>query len=159
MPVSMSHTSVPRWTAEFIAPATAVRVVVIAAEHTDVVARILASLGCDTALVPPASVADVLSTACVGWHFVIVGSEGLVGSVRAQLLAAGAIDAEVTAVLDDSEQRRIYCTHCGRVTSAPAVVGAELDCGGCGAPLVVYYHFSRRLGAYMGYRVDSEDLR
>ncbi len=158
MPVSMSHTSVPRWTAEFAAPVTASRVVVIAAGLTDTVARVVSALGCDDTPVEPASLGGLLERARVGWHFVIVGSEALVASVRAQLLAAGAIDAEMTAVVDDGEQRHVYCTHCRWVTSAPIAVSATLDCAGCGAPLAVYHHFSRRLGAYMGYRVDSEEL-
>lgn len=158
MPVSMSHTSVPRWSAEFTAPATAARVVVIAADLTDTVARVVSALGSDVAPVEPGSLGELLERARVGWHFVIVGSEALVASVRAQLLAAGSIDAEMTAVVDDREQRRVYCTHCRWVTSAPIAVSAAVDCAGCGTPLAVYHHFSRRLGAYMGYRVDSEEL-
>jgi hypothetical protein len=158
MPVSMSHTSVPRWTAEFTAPVTASRVVVIAADLTDTVARVVSALGCDDTPVQPASLGELLERARVGWHFVIVGSEALVASVRAQLIAAGAIDAEMTAVVDDGEQRHVYCTHCRWVTSAPIAVSATLDCAGCGAPLAVYHHFSRRLGAYMGYQADSEEL-
>jgi hypothetical protein len=144
----MSHNSVPRWTAEFTAPAPATRVVLIAHKRTDAVPQIVAGLGSDAPPVPPDSLGDLLERACVGRHFVIVGSEALVGSVRAQLLAAGAIDAEMTAVVDDFEQRRVYCTHCRRVTSAAIAVGATVDCAGCGTPLA----------AYMGYRVDSEEL-
>jgi hypothetical protein len=158
MPVSMSHTSVPRWTNEFTAPAAAVRVVVVAAELTDAVARILTDLGADAPPVPPDGLAALLENARVGWHFVIVGSEALVGSVRAQLLAAGAMDAEITPVVDDPEHRRVYCPHCQCVTSGPTAVGSTVDCAGCGAPLAVYHHFSRRHGAYLGYRLDSEEL-
>jgi hypothetical protein len=94
----------------------------------------------------------------VGWHFVAVGTDAVVSAVRARLLAAGAIDAEITAVVDDPGPRAVFCTHCRAVTRARVTVGDTLDCSGCTAPLVVYHHFSRRLGAYMGYRVDAEEL-
>jgi hypothetical protein len=158
MPVSMFHTSVPRWTAEFTAPERATRVVVVAGSPTETLARVLAELGCPGDVYPPGDLGPVLENARVGWHFVLVGTDAEVAAVRAQVLAAGAIDAEITEVVDDSAQRRVYCTHCRQLTTAAVAVGATVDCAGCAAPLVVYYHFSRRLGAYLGYRVDSEEL-
>jgi hypothetical protein len=158
MPVSMSHTSMPRWTAEFTPPARAVSRYLVVAQGCDrLVEQVLATVpaACRCA---PDELAAQLAAARVGWHFVLVGPESVVGPVRAGLLAAGALDSEISVVLDGDDRRAVYCAHCGHLTDSRAAVGEQTECAGCAAPLAVYYHFSRRLGAYLGYRVDSEEL-
>jgi dimethylamine monooxygenase subunit C len=158
MPVSMSHTSMPRWTADFAPPARAVsRCLVVSRGRGRLVEQVLATAPAATVCTPD-ELAEHLRHARVGWHFVLVGPEYLVGPVRARLLAAGAIDSEISVVLDGEDRRAVYCTHCGHLTDTPAAVGEQADCGGCAAPLAIYHHFSRRLGAYLGYRIDSEEL-
>jgi len=181
MPVSMSHTSVPRWaTGERVpdVPSHAARIVIVvpsrdhipcgaddsAAMTTDaspaaaILGAITDRVAGEVTVASPAQLPDLLETAVVGWHFVLLGDDATVTTARARLLAAGAIDAEITVVVTDSGARRVFCTHCRTVTTADIGIGDTVPCAGCDAPLAVYYHFSRRLGAYMGYRVDSEEL-
>ena len=43
-----------------------------------------------------------------------------------------------------------------RVAKTKASAGGRVPCSGCGLHLTVYYHFSRRQGAYLGYFADAE---
>jgi hypothetical protein len=158
MAVSMAHTSVPRW-ADTLVPAnhTPVHYIVVISDADPTPA----GLPGHASRVSPAELDGVLEQACVGWHFVIVDRHSQAGAIRARLLSAGAIDSEISIVLTGTgaeQERRVYCPHCRQVTSSPVTVGATVACAGCAAPLVVHHHFSRRLGAHLGYRVDSEDL-
>jgi hypothetical protein len=158
MPVSMSHTSMPRWTADFAPPERAVTRYLVVAQHRDrLVDGVLAVLP-EPGLCTPDELPAQLRHALVGWHFVLVGPESVVGPARAGLLAAGAMDTEISVVLGGEDRRAVYCPHCGQVTDCDAAVGEQTECAGCAAPLAVFYHFSRRLGAYLGYRADSEEL-
>ena len=159
MAVSMAHTSMPDWVD-----------VLVPAKHTPVHYIVIMSSppgGTSFGLpehaerVSAGELDRVLERARVGWHFVIVDRHSQAGAIRARLLSAGAIDSEISIVLTDTgvdQERRVYCPHCRHVTTSPVAVGATVACAGCAAPLVVYYHYSRRLGAHLGYRVDSEDL-
>jgi len=158
MAVSMTHTSVPDW-GDVLVPAkhTPVHYIVVTCS-SDATASGLPE---HAQRISSGELDTVLERARVGWHFVIVGRHSHAGAVRARLVSAGAIDSEISIVLTDSgveQERRVYCPHCGHVTSTPVAVGATIACARCAAPLVVYYHYSRRLAAYLGYRVDSEDL-
>ncbi|MFE3193727.1 dimethylamine monooxygenase subunit DmmA family protein [Nocardia sp. NPDC059240] len=152
----MPHTSVPRWSPALPVPAHAALVVLIA-ESPDTTG-LTGELGERVRVVCPEDLEPLLEKACVGWHFVIHGTDATVSEVRARLLAAGALDAEITTLVEDSARRRVSCTHCWADTTAHVDVGDVVSCAGCGVPLVVYHHFSRRRGAYMGYRVDAEEL-
>ena len=113
--------------------------------------------------------ADALRRARVGWHFVLVGSAVGVATARAALLVAGVLDAEISIVVTatttgpttgsftSAVPRRIFCSHCHVIAVATVGIGGELDCAGCGEHLVVYYHFSRRLGAYMAFSATAEE--
>ncbi|GAB2514031.1 dimethylamine monooxygenase subunit DmmA family protein [Nocardia heshunensis] len=156
MPVSMPHTSVPRWSPALPVPAQATRVVLVT--DSAETSPLAGEFDGDILAVSPEGLGPVLEKACVGWHFVIHGTDATVSAVRARLLAAGAIDAEITTLVEDADRRRVFCTHCRTATAAQVEIGGTVPCSGCGSPLVVYHHFSRRLGAYMGYRVDAEEL-
>ncbi len=51
--------------------------------------------------------------------------------------------------------RRVQCIHCKGMTED--VAEEIVSCMYCGLKLLVRDHFSRRLGAFMGVRVDAED--
>ncbi|MFG1347303.1 dimethylamine monooxygenase subunit DmmA family protein [Xanthobacter autotrophicus DSM 431] len=53
-----------------------------------------------------------------------------------------------------AKARRIFCVHCREVMEG--VTTSIVTCSGCGAPLFVRDHFSRRLAAFMGVQVDAE---
>lgn len=110
------------------------------------------------------TLADALRSARVGWRFVVVGRGSALVRVRAAIIAAGAVDAEVT-VVDlgggdgfASGERDVYCAHCHAVTTTTAGIDESLICSGCRSPLVIYYHFSGRHHAYLGFHPDAEEL-
>jgi len=101
-----------------------------------------------------AAVRDRLSRASVGLRLYIAGPEGFVRRVAVAAAAAGLADDEVLVEVHGSGARRVWCAHCKVVTE-----GATHDlmpCAGCGRSLIVYHHFSRRLGAFMGFQADAE---
>ncbi|MEP9351537.1 dimethylamine monooxygenase subunit DmmA family protein [Xanthobacter sp. KR7-225] len=68
--------------------------------------------------------------------------------------AAGLGREEIGFAHVGTKARRIFCVHCRTVTEK--VTTSIVTCSGCGAPLFVRDHFSRRLAAFMGVQVDAE---
>jgi len=84
-----------------------------------------------------------------------------VGAIRTRLISAGAVPAEIAAVITDpgAPARDVFCAHCHTTSSSvPVAIGGRTPCAGCSAELTVYYHYSRRHSAYLGYRADSEEM-
>lgn len=105
---------------------------------------------------------EVLTSARVGWRFALLGGDPGLSRCRAALRAAGVIDTEIVTAGPGGRAdgpRELFCAHCRSVSVTDAPIGGETPCGGCGQRLVVYYHFSRRMHAYLGYRPDAEELR
>ncbi|MBA3625813.1 MAG: hypothetical protein H0W48_15480 [Methylibium sp.] len=98
--------------------------------------------------------ADSLAAAPMGARLYLVGSEDLIwqASQVADRYGMGveAVRRQRTATL----ARPVFCVHCRSVTRR--VSTNVVDCEGCGRALFVRDHFSRRLGAYMGFQVDAE---
>ncbi|WP_410872739.1 dimethylamine monooxygenase subunit DmmA family protein [Nocardia sp. A7] len=166
----MSTTSVPRWSAvsvgnlEFDSHAR---------HHLVVVADsgAAAHVADHSSVLPPAStvigageIDAGLESARTGWRFLLVGAAAAVARIHARVLAAGAIDDEITIVVLDGDDgfcagtREVFCVHCRTTTATGARIADTLICGGCGVEVVVYHHFSRRHHAYLGYRPDAEEL-
>jgi hypothetical protein len=100
------------------------------------------------------AVSERLAAATVGLRLYVVGPEAFVRRVVVAAAAAGLADDEVLAEVSGSRARRVWCAHCKVVTE-----GATHDlvhCAGCWRWLTVYHHFSRRLGAFMGFQADAE---
>ncbi len=95
-----------------------------------------------------------LAGATVGLRLYVVGPEGFVRRVVVAAAAAGLDDDEVLVEVCGSLARRVWCTHCKVVTEH--VTRDLVECGGCRRSLTVYHHFSRRLGAFMGFQADAE---
>ncbi|WP_009475599.1 dimethylamine monooxygenase subunit DmmA family protein [Rhodococcus sp. JVH1] len=177
MAVSMRSTSVPRWRSDYsavddLAAGALVTRYVLVAERS-VSAQVLRALSERVAPVPTRTVivddaagsgfgglGELLSEARIGWRFVVAGPEHMVGAVRSRLISAGALPAEIAAIIDpDAPVRDVFCAHCHTTSSSvPVAIGGRAPCGGCSAELTVYYHYSRRHSAYLGYRADSEEL-
>lgn len=174
----MRTTSVPRWNTrlsvmESVLADGSLPCIVLIADSTaqDEVVRQLAEQSAApvrTILVDSGRSFDTLDVvllhACAGWRFIIVGSEAAIGRIRSRLMAAGAIDCEVLVVSTEQidiaaeRSRDVFCAHCQAVTSDTAAIDGTVECSACGVELTLYYHYSRRHGAYLGYRADSEDL-
>jgi hypothetical protein len=100
------------------------------------------------------AVSKRLAAATVGLRLYVVGPEAFVRRVVVAAAAAGLADDEMLVEVSGSRARRVWCAHCKAVTE-----GATLDlvpCAGCARSLTVYHHFSRRLGAFMGFQADAE---
>ncbi|MFD9661549.1 dimethylamine monooxygenase subunit DmmA family protein [Rhodococcus sp. NPDC059968] len=174
----MRSTSVPRWRSDYsavddlAAGALVTRYALVA--DRSVSARVVRELSERVAPVPTRTVVvddvggsgrgtldELLSEARIGWRFVVAGRERTTGAVRARLISAGALPAEIAAVITspDTQVHDVFCAHCHTTSpSVPVAVGGRTPCAGCSAELTVYYHYSRRHSAYLGYRADSEEL-
>ncbi|QDQ94906.1 hypothetical protein FND50_31745 [Rhodococcus sp. WB9] len=177
MAVSMRSTSVPRWRSDYsavddLAAGALVTRYVLVSERS-IGAQVIRELSERVAPVPTRTVimddgagsgfgglGELLSEARIGWRFVVAGPERMVGAVRARLISAGALPAEIAAIIDpDAPVRDVFCAHCHTTSpSVPVAIGGRTPCAGCSAELTVYYHYSRRHSAYLGYRADSEEL-
>lgn len=169
--VSMIHTSVPRRSEERErgeqAPARSTLVLAVGASSRAVAADAIAARelpepgaivsadALDAELL--ASARRALRDATVGVRIVIAAPEAEAYALRDLALGEGAVDAELVLQVTAAAQLRVYCAHCRTVASTERAVGERLDCPGCGAELLIYYHFSRRHAAYLGYMADAEE--
>lgn len=118
-----------------------------------------------------ARISAALAEARTGWRFRVIGDEPALGALRAVLHEAGVLDEEIALVLASTGpesgagagQLLVYCGHCQSKTlttdttdTTDATDATKVACSGCGLALTVYYHFSRRQGAYLGYFADAE---
>lgn len=153
MTVHPATTSVPHWSPEPAPDPGGARRLVLSAGS-----------GGDFALGPGGAVPEALFAAArTGDRFVLVGTAAEIARGRADLLAAGAIPAEITEVLTGApdpyaeQPRVVYCPHCHTGSTRAVAVGGTAPCAGCGVELVVYHHYSQRLGAFLGYCADAEE--
>jgi DNA-directed RNA polymerase subunit RPC12/RpoP len=107
------------------------------------------------------SVADLLwhlshrlSRETMGLRLYAAGSEAFLWDVANLAKDAGLTGAEMFLNQAGTLRRRVYCSHCK--TMNEDVETNIVACRGCGASLFVRDHFSRRLAAYMGVKVDAE---
>ncbi|BAH50793.1 dimethylamine monooxygenase subunit DmmA family protein [Rhodococcus opacus] len=171
----MRSTSVPRWRSDYSAvddlAAGALVTCYALVSDGSVSDRVLRELSERVAPVPTRALVvgdvdgsgldDLLSEARVGWRFVVAGSERTVATVRSRVISVGALPAEIAAVIStpDTPVRDVFCAHCHTTSPNVAIaVGGATRCAGCSEQLTVYYHFSRRHSAYLGYRADAEEL-
>ena len=100
----------------------------------------------------------VLDGATAATRLAVAGSEALLGRVTAAALRAGLRPTEIAGVRTVTGPRLVRCTHCRTLTPTTAEVGERQACQGCGVPLEVFHHYSPRIGAYMGFHADAEEL-
>lgn len=97
---------------------------------------------------------EILDAATMGTRLYVAGSESFVGAVIARAADFGVVPQSVVAETRGSLARRVQCVHCKHV--AEAVTASPYTCPGCGQSLLVRDHFSRRLSAFQGVRIDAE---
>ncbi|GLS46107.1 dimethylamine monooxygenase subunit DmmA family protein [Methylobacterium brachythecii] len=90
----------------------------------------------------------------MGFRLYAAGREGFLWDVYGTAQQAGLGRQEVFLTHHGSTRRRVMCVHCR--TFNEGVTTTIAQCEGCGAQLFVRDHFSRRLSAYMGVKVDAE---
>ncbi|MFA3916604.1 dimethylamine monooxygenase subunit DmmA family protein [Ruegeria hyattellae] len=97
----------------------------------------------------------VLGDAHMGLQVYLSGSEGMMGQAMNEAMAVGIPHTAIQTEHRGSTARRMQCVHCKGITE-----NVEVDpyvCAHCGLNLFVRDHYSRRLAAYQGVRVDAED--
>ena len=98
---------------------------------------------------------DLLELSRMGLRVYAVGPEAFLWAVDRIAAGYGFGKGEVAKFLAGSLARKVYCSHCK--TMSDDIVANLHRCSGCGTMLLVRDHFSRRLGAYMGIKVDAEE--
>jgi len=96
-----------------------------------------------------------LTTAQMGLQIYLAGTEGLIGQAQSELLVAGIPHSAIQTEHRGSVARRMQCVHCKGITED--VLTSPFVCSHCGLNLFVRDHYSRRLAAFQGVRVDAED--
>ena len=99
---------------------------------------------------------ETLRDSTVGVRVVITGPAGSCLRLRATAIDAGLEDDEISVVPVGSGPVDIFCSHCRTTTRTIAAIDDVISCDGCDRDLLVYYHVSRRTGAFLGFMVDAE---
>lgn len=100
-------------------------------------------------------IAKVLGDAHMGLQVYATGSEGLMGQVIRDAMAAGLPLDAVQTEHRGSLARRVQCVHCKGITET--VTTDPFTCSHCGLNLFVRDHYSRRIAAFQGVNIDAED--
>ena len=99
---------------------------------------------------------ETLRDSTVGVRVVITGPAGSCLRLRATAIDAGLEDDEISVVPVGSGPIDVFCSHCRTTTRTVAAIDDVISCDGCARDLLVYYHVSRRTGAFLGFMVDAE---
>jgi len=97
----------------------------------------------------------VLSDMHMNTQVYLTGTEGLMGQAENEAMAAGIPYEFIQTEHRGSVARRMQCVHCKGITED--VMTDPFECSHCGLSLFVRDHYSRRLAAFQGVRVDAED--
>lgn len=159
MPVQMSTTTVPRFTAGGPSTATDLPRRPPDARYRDHGVEVPAGDFAGTA----ATLRALCATAVVGDRVHLTGPEEELLRAPALLRDHGFGDDEIlltcttpSSPFADPDLRRVNCCHCRTVSTLPVAVGDAVDCPGCGRGIVVYHHFSRRTASYLAYQPEEE---
>ncbi|MBU3693510.1 MAG: hypothetical protein FGM40_01600 [Rhodocyclaceae bacterium] len=97
---------------------------------------------------------DALARASMGLRLYLAGPEDAIWQAHTIAAAYGMGRREIRLCQTGSLARPVFCVHCRSMTRH--VRTNIVPCAGCGRALFVRDHFSRRLGAYMGFQIDAE---
>ncbi len=97
----------------------------------------------------------ILQDAHMGLQVYLAGTEGLMGQAMLEATQAGIPHSAIQTEHRGSVARRMQCVHCKGITED--VTTDPFVCAHCGLNLFVRDHYSRRMAAYQGVRVDAED--
>ena len=95
-----------------------------------------------------------LARETAGLRLYAVGPEAFIWDAYNAAIAAGLHPSEILLHRAGPFVRRVYCSHCR--TMIEDVAQNIVTCPSCEAALFVRDHFSRRLAAFMGVKVDAE---
>jgi hypothetical protein len=90
----------------------------------------------------------------MGLQVYLAGTEGLMGQAMREVMNVGVPLDVIQTEHRGSKARRIQCVHCKGITED--VITDPFVCSHCGLNLFVRDHYSRRIAAFQGVRVDAE---
>jgi dimethylamine monooxygenase subunit C len=97
---------------------------------------------------------NLLNEDSMGLRLYAFGHEDGLWKVRHAGEKLGMSHDEIQLAQAVTTARPVYCVHCGHHMN---MIHTNITvCSGCGRNLMVRDHFSRNLGAYMGFQVDAE---
>ncbi|WP_148039484.1 dimethylamine monooxygenase subunit DmmA family protein [Acidithiobacillus sulfuriphilus] len=95
---------------------------------------------------------DTLNKSSMGTVVYFSGDEIFIWSMVKLAKKVGITDGNI--ILNKcGSKRNVYCAHCSTINIADN--SSIIQCNRCGTSLFVRNHFSRRMGAYLGVRVDD----
>jgi dimethylamine monooxygenase subunit C len=97
----------------------------------------------------------VLEASHMGLQVYLSGTEGLIGQAMLEATQAGIPHSAIQTEHRGSTARRVQCVHCKGITED--VTHDPFQCSHCGLHLFVRDHYSRRIAAFQGVRIDAED--
>ncbi|WP_159708904.1 dimethylamine monooxygenase subunit DmmA family protein [Arthrobacter sp. 18067] len=100
---------------------------------------------------------SALGCSKVGVRLLLAGPTPDIRAAAAVAAECGLQQEEMTLLSEEAAPRAIYCPHCHSTTTTLRVAGSEVRCKGCGTNLTTTDHFSRRMGAYLGYQAHVEE--
>jgi hypothetical protein len=98
---------------------------------------------------------SMLRSSQMGLRLDLVGPEDAIWQAAGVAARYGMSSAEMRLFQTGTKARPVFCVHCRAMTRG--VRTNLVDCSGCARTLFVRDHFSRRLGAYMGFQIDAEE--
>ncbi|MFT5259557.1 MAG: hypothetical protein ACI9J2_000999 [Saprospiraceae bacterium] len=101
-----------------------------------------------------AALPNILEKSFMGLRLYISGSEAFLWKIHQLASKHGMHKSEINMELNGSSARQVYCPHCETLNEG--VTTDISECNGCGLSLINIDHFSREMGAYLGFRVDAE---
>jgi hypothetical protein len=101
------------------------------------------------------SLESIVQKAHMGLRLYLVGPEDAIWQAAGIAARYGMLSPEIRLFQTGTKARPVFCVHCRAMTRG--VRTNLVDCSGCGRTLFVRDHFSRRLGAYMGFQIDAEE--
>ncbi|ALE06324.1 hypothetical protein AL755_14045 [Arthrobacter sp. ERGS1:01] len=101
--------------------------------------------------------ASSLKSAHVGVRLVLAGPPADIKAAAATATECGLVEEEITLLGEETGPLVLFCAHCRTTTMTTQATGTELDCPGCTTTLAISNHFSRRMGAYLGFSAHAEE--
>ncbi len=98
---------------------------------------------------------EILEKSFMGLRIYISGSEAFLWKIQKIASQHGMHKSEINMELNGSTARQVYCPHCETLNEG--VITDISECNGCSLSIINIDHFSREMGAYLGFRVDAEN--
>jgi ribosomal protein S27E len=100
---------------------------------------------------------SALGYSSVGVRLLLSGPPADIRTAAAVAAECGLQQEEMILLTVESAPQTIYCPHCHSTTTTTKPAGSEVSCRSCSTALLTTDHFSRRMGAYLGFAACVEE--